>query len=146
MLGRVFAYLSIYMVIALLLSDAEANSPRTSPGDLSSVITGKWAWADKQNGCAEEAHHILFSADGKRAHFRTLKPFEYKGKMISEYSYTVLYQEGNRITMLLDNEDRRTQFGDRAIWVLILATPDIYRWRRTDWAPDMATPDVKRCK
>jgi len=143
---HLFGCITVFMTIAMPLSNVGANTTQTTPRDLLGVLTGKWAWSDKPKGCTEDAHHISFSADAKRAIFRTEKPFEYKGKMISEYSYSVLYREDNRITMLLDNEDRRTQFGDRAIWVLILTAPDTYRWRRTDWASDTGTPDVKRCK
>jgi hypothetical protein len=125
-----------------LASGAVAVNP---PQDVFQSVTGKWAWRDKPNQCDENPHYISFSPDRKTAYFRVAKPFENEGKMVSEYSYTVLYSEGATIAMLLNGETRRTDFGDRVVWVLILKNPTTYTWRRTDWVPSNSTADVGRC-
>jgi hypothetical protein len=47
--------------------------------------------------------------------------------------------------MYLEDETRRTQAGDRIVWVLILQDPKTYVWRRTDWGADQSTKKILRC-
>ncbi|MBI2306127.1 MAG: hypothetical protein HYU78_02380 [Rhodocyclales bacterium] len=124
---------------------ATATVSESPPQDVFGLVSGKWAWSDKADQCTENPHYISFAPDRKTAYFRVKKPFEHEGKMVSEYSYTVLYSEGNTITMLVNGETRRTDYGDRVVWVLILKDPATYKWRRTDWPPSNSTPNVRRC-
>jgi hypothetical protein len=110
-------------------------------------VEGKWDWTKSDAlACSENFHEISFSHDRTSALFKYNPPFERNGKMVSSRSYTVLYAEGNKIAMLMDDELRRTAQGDRVIWVLTLSNPHTYYWRRTDWAANEGTRDIQRCK
>lgn len=124
---------------------AGAASEASSPGDVFQLTAGKWAWSNIPDQCSENPHYITFSPDRKTAQFRVDKPFQIDEKMVSEYSYTILSSEERSITMVMDGETRRTDSGDRVVWVLILKNPTTYAWRRTDWEPSRLTPDVARC-
>jgi cell division septal protein FtsQ len=64
----------------------------------------------------------------------------------SQYVYQVLYAEKNQITLLIQDEERRTELGDRVMWVLVLNDPNSYQWRRTDWKSDARTKEIVRCQ
>jgi hypothetical protein len=139
---------SLVLAALIAISGSAISAAPETPTlnrDVFDLVSGKWAWTDKPDHCKENPHFISFSPDRKTAFFRVEKPFEVDGKMVTEYSYTVLYSEGNTITMFVNGEKRRTNYGDRVVWVLILKDPTTYAWRRTDWPPNSATPDVGRC-
>jgi len=59
--------------------------------------------------------------------------------------YQVMYAEKNMITTVIDGEERRTDAGDRVVWVLVLNNPASYHWRRTDWKAEVRTAEIVRC-
>lgn len=109
--------------------------------DIFDLVQGKWAWADRQ---CSHYHYISFTPDHGRAQLQYYK--DGKASEPFESDYTVLYAEGNSITMLLDFEDRRTENGDRVIWVLKVKNRNVYCWRRTDMASDECSRDIRRCE
>lgn len=81
------------------------------------------------------------------ATFTALRPIEMAvGSVRNKIVYRGLYAEENRITMLVDDETRRTENGDRVVWVLLLIEDTTYYWRRTDRPKGNGTSTVSRCK
>lgn len=102
-----------------------------------------------RGGCENEAyfHTLQVSADKQHLTFKHLKPIPGPGGPIQEYTYKVLYEEEDRVTLYLEGETRRQANGDRPIWVLILERPDYYRWRIYGTAADARnTVTGMRCK
>ena len=88
------------------------------------------------NPCAERSHSIRFEDQNK--------------KMIIEAKnargvYNIIYAEANKIVAIIENEDRRTEDGDRVIWMLVLNNPNSYQWRRLDWGKNDRTNEVTKC-
>jgi hypothetical protein len=102
-------------------------------------VEGTWGWKDYPDNSCEKSPHTLSFADGGKKMILKQK----SGKVTV---YQVLYAENNQITMLIEGEERRTEFGDRVIWVLVLNNPNDYQWRRTDWKPQDKTKEIVRCR
>lgn len=134
----------VFTAIAMAGPAAAQNPPPNS--DLFKTVTGKWGWKDSDtSGCATGPHTIAFPSN-KTAIFTHSKSFKsVTGEMTNTSTYDVLYAEANKITMYLQGELRRTEVGDRVLWVLILKDPNTYAWRRTDWPATSATKEIGRC-
>jgi hypothetical protein len=95
-------------------------------------LSGTWDTVPIYRGTCESDtfhHTIEVSKDRERVTFKHIKPIPGPNGPIQEYTYKVLYEEEDRVTMYLIGETRTTPNGDRPIWVLILERPDYYRWR-----------------
>ena len=102
-----------------------------------------------RGGCESDTyfHTIEVSPDKGHVTFKHLKPIPGPNGPIQQYSYKVLYEEDDRVTLYLEGETRRQANGDRPIWVLILERPDYYRWRIYGTAADARnTVTGMRCK
>jgi hypothetical protein len=95
----------------------------------------------------EYHHNIVVSKDRERVTFKHFKPIEGPNGKVQEYTYKVLYEEDDRVTLYYEGETRKHANGDRAIWILILERPDYYRWRIYGTPADWRNTVVgKRCK
>ena len=101
------------------------------------AVAGRWAMKNGEpNACADRAHSIRFEQGNN--------------KMIVEAKglrgvYNIIYAERNRIVAIIEGEERRTEEGDRVIWMLVLNSPSSYQWRRLDWGANDRTNEVTRC-
>lgn len=60
--------------------------------------------------------------------------------------YRVIHSEPQRVLVFLENETRKTEAGDPALWWAYFDGPDKFRWRRYDWALDSGTlTEWQRC-
>ena len=84
-----------------------------------------------RGGCEGDAyfHTIEVSPDKERITFKHQKPIQGSNGPVQQYTYKMLYEEDDRVTLYLEGETRKQANGDRPIWVLILERPDYYRWR-----------------
>jgi len=84
-----------------------------------------------RGGCESDTyyHAIEVSPDREHVTFKHRKPIAGLNGPIQQYSYKVLYEEDDRVTLYLEGETRKQANGDRPIWVLVLERPDYYRWR-----------------
>ena len=120
-----------------LVLTAAAGAPNPTPDkDLFSLVEGTWGWDDPKKGgaCKTNPEVISISADKKQATFKKSKPSKNlgTGRTETEWEYAILYAEGNKLTMLMKDEIRRTDTGSRVIWVLTLKNSNTYTWSRTD--------------
>lgn len=137
---RIFVSFAAFMAaMAVSSSVAVAENPKPDP-DLFRVVQGTWGWKDSPASSCEQRPHVLTFAENNT---RMILKYPSTG---AQYVYQVLYAEKNKLTMLIEGEERRTDFGDRVIWVLVLNNPNSYQWRRTDWKPDLRTKEIVRCR
>jgi hypothetical protein len=131
---------AITFVVILLGSfkAAIAANPEPNP-NLFRLVEGTWGWKDVPANSCEQNPHVLSFAEGDK---KMILKYPKTG---AQYVYQVLYSEKNQITMLIQDEERRTELGDRVIWVLVLNDKNGYQWRRTDWKSDARTKEIIRC-
>jgi len=144
-LAKAIAVIGLAAVSTLALSQAPQN-PTPMP-DLFRLVQGTWGSKEANiYSCDQNPHTITFTEGNTRAVFTVRKPIPMAdGRVTNQYAYRVLYAEENRITMMVEDEIRRTPQGDRVIWVLVLSSNTTYFWRRTDWPPQNGTSEVVRC-
>ncbi|HEX4553565.1 MAG TPA: hypothetical protein VH249_06240 [Xanthobacteraceae bacterium] len=136
---RVF-FLPTMMVVTLLGSFGAAIAANPQPdANLFRLVEGTWGWKDVPASSCEQNPHVLSFAEGDK---KMILKYPKTG---AQYVYQVLYAEKNQITMLIQDEERRTEPGDRVMWVLVLNDKSTYQWRRTDWKSDARTKEIIRC-
>ena len=107
-------------------------------------LTGTWGWADGSHTCATNPHTISFSPDWRYMDFAYPQPVDSAtGRRTARYA--VRGHDRNRIRAFLLHEDRRDAEGKLVEWDLVLLSPDVYVWRRSDWPLDASTNPVHRC-
>ena len=134
--------ISTVLVAAMMLGWCNpllAENPKPNP-DLFRLVEGTWGSKENPDTSCEKRPHTIMLTDGNE---KMILKYPDSGK---QYIYRVLYAEKNQLTMLIEGEERRTDNGDRVIWVLILDDPNTYKWRRTDWKADGSTKMVVRCR
>jgi hypothetical protein len=143
---RAIAAVFLFVLGLTATGAAWAQNPAPDPA-LFKTVAGKWGWKDSDtSGCGSNFHTISFPND-KTMTLTFSKPFKsVTGAMTNVSTYDVLYAEGNKITTLIQGETRRTDAGDRVLWVLILKDPNTYAWRRTDWRAEGMTKEIERCR
>ncbi|MBI3703006.1 MAG: hypothetical protein HY244_03925 [Rhizobiales bacterium] len=134
---RISVIAAVVMIGWPIAAMAENPAP---DADLFRTVAGTWGWKDHApSSCQTNPHTIVFSEGNSKMLLK-------HSKSANTTTYRVLYAEKNQITMLVDGEQRRTELGDRVIWVLDLKDSNTYAWRRTDWKRDSRTGDIVRCK
>jgi hypothetical protein len=143
---RAIAAVPLFFIALTAAAAPVTDNPAPDP-KLFAKVAGKWGWKDYEpSNCANAPHTIAFP-DDKTMTITHAKEFKsVTGVMTNITTYDILYAEGNKITMLIRDETRRTEAGDRVVWVLILKDPNTYAWRRTDWKADSATKEIERCR
>src|SRR5712671_499986 len=140
--ATMFGVLAATSVVRSACGQIPPNRPPMP--ELCELIEG--TWGSKEPGiysCDQNPHTIKITEGNTRAVFTVRKPVPMAdGRVTDHYAYRILYAENNRITMMVEDEIRRTPQGDRVIWVLILRDKDTYFWRRTDWPAQNGTSDV----
>ena len=131
---------AITFVVTVLGSFEAAIAANPEPNaNLFRLVEGTWGWKDVPASSCEQNPHVLSFAEADK---KMILKYPKTG---AQYVYQVLYAEKNQITMLIQDEERRTELGDRVMWVLVLNDKSSYQWRRTDWKPDARTKEIIRC-
>ncbi len=99
---------------------------------------GTWGWPDGPSSCAANPQTMRFSEDHRDMWYSWTKDIE-------PVLYHVLYVEGMTLTTLIEGEDRRTDAGDRVMWVLVVEDAQHFCWRRTDWPAGTCTKTLEKC-
>jgi hypothetical protein len=114
------------------------------PSPVFASVAGTWGWVEGNHTCATNPHTIRFSPDWKYIDFAYAQPVDSAtGRRHSRYE--VRGHDRNRIRAFLLHEDRRDAPKKLVEWDLILVSPDLYVWRRSDWPLDSSTNPVQRC-
>lgn len=107
-----------------------------------SKVTGKWVLSNARSLCVEDFYTIRFLKNNSVAEFTKSKPSPGDVEIVPD-TYTVLGHSEDRILMFLDSETQKTSDGELVEWELILYSPHVYYWRRTDW--DAKGSPILRC-
>lgn len=133
---------------ALRLGPALLSLALPAAADVFDDAAGTWGVeGDTALSCAENPHHVGFSADRSRASFRWESTMiNYEGEPDIEGLYTVLGHGADEIVLALDGESRRTRDGRPVVWILRLREGGArYCWGRTDWDPGQCIDGYVRC-
>jgi hypothetical protein len=113
--------------------------------DVQSTLPGVWDWND-EDSCQKNTHTITFSETGDRLILTYQEPLSPDSETKrTVYEYDIIVARGNSITSMMEDEHRFTESGHPVTWTLTMFTPNSYRWRQTDWAPNSYTNPVVRC-
>lgn len=114
------------------------------------IAEGTWHWAEGDQTCQGNRHRIAFDAERTRMMLIHDQPLGAGGDSVTVY--TVLRSGPGLspftpyvIRAAMEGETRTTESGESVVWDLVIATPDRYHWRRTDWPVDGLTAAIIRC-
>ena len=129
----------LYLVASLTAADAQ---------DVFGSLRGQYGSAsDPATSCAANPHTLDFMAQPPHALFNWTKPVaDAAGQMTTGERYDLLDHSDSTLTLRLEGDPRRTDTGDRPIWILRLTTqPEGYCWGRTDWPAVHCEDQQVRC-
>lgn len=117
-------------------------------------LAGTWDWDRIPGHCKENPHTIAFTSDQRTMILTFRQPPDLAAGMRPdpdhplEVRYEVRASDRRYLRLFLVKplELRRTRDRHPVGWDLVIAGPDRYRWRQTDWDIGQYTRDVVRCK
>lgn len=129
-----------------------AAQVREVPPAVFSMAEGTWDVARGDSTCLGNTHAIGFAADRRQMTLTFRDPIDtVSGKRVARYD--ILQAGGNVlpgvpwvVRAAMEGENRRAPNGELVVWDLILATPNRYHWRRTDWRHGATTGAFIRCR
>ncbi len=136
------------LVAALVLATGCAGgTPAGSvpePG-VFAAARGAWDWAYRTGACSDNPHTVQFPNRSEMLlTFRV--PFAGADSALDrEARYDIQAVTDSTIRGFLHGESRRTDAGELVVWDLVLLSPDVYCWHRTDWSPGGCTLPIVRC-
>jgi hypothetical protein len=114
------------------------------PSPVFASVTGTWGWVEGSHTCATNPHTIRFSPDWRYMDFSYPQPVDSAtGRRHARYEVRGHTERSIRAFLLY--EDRRDAGETLVEWDLILVSPDLYVWRRSDWPPNSSTNAIQRC-
>lgn len=115
--------------------------------DVFKVAAGTWDWSGADGFCRDDPHTITFSPDRKFMILTFANPDTADdGTVKRDFRYEIRGHTRNSIRGFIQGETRRTDGGELVVWDLVLMSPDVYRWHRTDWEEGGLTKPVLRCR
>ena len=109
-------------------------------------LSGRWDWTTETVPCADSAHTIAFSSDGKVMTITQDNPVvDSAGRDWTVTTYDVVSKTESRIRGKIRDEPRRTEDGIPVVWDLVVVDSNTYLWHRTDWPAWGYTAPVIRC-
>jgi hypothetical protein len=109
-------------------------------------LSGRWDWTTETTPCADSAHTIAFSSDGKVMTITQEQPVvDSTGRDWTVATYDILSKTLSRIRGVIRGERRLTDDGAPVVWDLVVVDANTYVWHRTDWPPWGYTARVIRC-
>lgn len=102
---------------------------------------------DPVTSCGNNPHQLDFMAYPPHALLSWAKPTTGKtGLPTTGERYDILGNDDTSLTLRLEGDNRRTDRGGQAIWILRLTTnPQGYCWGRTDWSVVRCEQQQVRC-
>lgn len=116
--------------------------------DVFSTLRGQYGSAsDPATSCAANPHELDFIAQPPHAIFVWSQPWtDADGTSVSDRRYDLLDYSDTTLTLRLEGDTRRTDTGDRPIWILRQTTePEGYCWGRSDWPSVHCEDQQVRC-
>ncbi len=114
--------------------------------DARTLVVGVWDW-EGDGACRTNSHVASFEDAGRTlvlSHQQPLTPQSESGRTV--YKYHILRWGGNSITGVMEDEHRTNRGGEPVAWTLTMFTPNVYRWKRSDWQAGRYTRGVVRCE
>jgi hypothetical protein len=115
------------------------------------LAEGTWHWSVGEGTCQGNRHRIAFSDDRTQMMLIHDEPLDAASDERVTV-YTILQSGAGLhpmtpyvIRAAMEGETRTTEAGESVVWDLVIATPDRYHWRRTDWPTNGLTGAIIRC-
>ena len=131
---------SIVLLTFVLLSGCYTTMTNFN-GDVIEVLTdGEWSWATEEDSCTKSVQIIEFN-DSKT--LMTMSWKDQSGDIQGEvYKYKIHEIVDSKIRTEMIDEDRKTKSNKSVSWDLIVKSPQLYCWHRTDWPEISCTKDM----
>jgi hypothetical protein len=140
---------AILLVLAILWWHPWRIDPYEIPSDkdIFTVASGSWDWVNADSLCVANPYEISFNPDHSLMYVRYGRPeIDSVGSVDSGGTYDVQEHSRSYIRGLMHNEARLTADGQPAVWDLVIMSPQLMAWRRTDWASGEYTQRIVRCQ
>jgi hypothetical protein len=144
----VVATVAVAIVVALTAWAGRVHPYSVGAGsDIRTKVVGRWDWTRRATPCADSAHVIAFSDDGKVMTIAQQNRWvDSLGRDRTTTTYDILSATRSTIRGAIRGEERMTSEGRPVVWDLVLVGPDEYRWHRTDWSSIWGyTAGIVRC-
>ena len=119
------------LILALLTA-----APALADGGIFSRLEGVYGAAeDEELSCATNPHRLSFTQSPPHAVLKWKEEWVQSSGLLSDIAvYDLIQVTDTEVVMRLEGEHRRTDAGDRVIWVM-RPNEDFtgYCWGRTDW-------------
>jgi hypothetical protein len=111
-------------------------------------MEGNWESVDgSDNTCAANPARLTVERGPDHVIFDWPEPFAvYDGSIRNRVDYDILEERPDALVLRLEGETRRTEGGDRVIWLMRPdAARDSFCWGRTDWPVIRCEHPYRRC-
>lgn len=145
---RVGLVVAPILILGMALAYVRYTRPYEVPAttDIFTVVQGTWAWTTADTNCAADPHSITFTPDHTGMIITLSHPYHRPdGTMDSVAYYDIQGYTRGWIRGAIRGESRLTDDGRPVVWDLVLKSPDVYAWHRTDWMPGGYTREIARC-
>lgn len=123
-------------MLAILLLTAAAGAASANFDE--TQLAGSWSESVNTNSvCSGERRftRMQLSDDRQRLAIFNNRTWSSKLGVTNHFAATVTAESEHSLTLVYDNETRRTASGKLVEWELIFVAPGVFRWRETSW-PD----------
>jgi hypothetical protein len=118
----------------------------TNGRSLEANVSGRWDWSTRGVACADSAHSIAFSDDGKVMTItQEYQVVDSSGRDWTVTTYDILAKTTSRIRSVMRGEPRLTDQGIPVMWELVVTDSNTHLWHRSDWPPWGYTVPFHRC-
>jgi hypothetical protein len=115
-------------------------------GDIYDIVSGVWAWENRDTGCDSDTQTFSFTDDRTGMTITQSEPFKTPdGEMRSVTEYVIEGVEPTVLHTFIPDETRRTDEGSPVKWDLVTLSRNRMTWHRTDWPEDGRTAALRRC-
>ena len=126
-----------------------SSQPAWADGDTLSRLEGVYgSVGDAELSCATNAHRLSFASNPPHAFLEWQEDWVMDGGLLSNRAvYDLVGEAGDALILRLEGEHRRTDSGQRVIWIMRPnADYSGYCWGRTDWPLVRCVDPQIRCE
>ena len=138
-------HIKLIILITIFVLSGCRTSMTNFDGDVIEVLTdGEWSWVSEEDSCAKAVQVIEFNES------QTLMTMHWEDRSGENqgvvYKYNIQEINGSNIKADMIGEERKNKSNELVSWNLVVKSPELYCWNRTDWPMTSCTNDMYKCK